>query len=810
MHHAFLDDVQSAARSLCRAPAFALTAVLTLAVGVAGTVAMIALVRGVLLRPLPVRDQARVVLAWSDLPASGYTHAPFGANQIAALDRAGSRSFEAVAGVDTNGTGSEVVEEDGRTTTLDGSLVAGRFFDVLGTTAVLGRALTAADDVDGAEPVLVIGYALWQQRYGGSPAVIGRRLTLDDTRFTIVGVMPSGLDYPVGAQLWRPVHSVPLTRPFALPARQEVDLVGRLRPGVTLDQARAELAALFAVLERDVAANVPRGYVPVVQRFEDAIVGGSRRPLALLLAAVLLVLVVACANVANLLLMRAESRRVEVAVQLAIGAGRARLARQVALECGMLSVAAVAIGGPLGFAVLRALLELAPVGLPRLDAVRLDGVVAAAIVLLPAATTLLASLPAMGVVASGGGLMALNAASARVGAGISARRGRRALVVAQVAMAVTVVAAASVLGRSLWHLSSIEPGLAAGHLLFAELTFPDPVEGGPTHAQRLDRVTARLRALPGVAAVAPVNGMPYAGGWDVPAFTVEGQDERTAAANPALNLESIKPSHFATLGVPMRRGRPFTDDDRYGQPLVVIVSEDVAARTWPGRDPIGQRLKFGGASSTEAWRTVVGVAAGIRYRELATPAPTLYLPAAQFIDTAERLAIRTAGDPSTVAAGIRRQLEGVEPGVAVLSVTRFDDIRARSLARPRFLVTIAGLFAAAAGLLAAVGLFAALAASVRQRTREIAIRIAVGATPPRIRRLIGREALWLAGTGACLGAVVAIVAAPLLSKVVVGVAPDDPFALGAAVAGVLGAAIVAAWWPVRRAMRVDAATTLRQ
>jgi ABC-type antimicrobial peptide transport system permease subunit len=260
--------------------------------------------------------------------------------------------------------------------------------------------------------------------------------------------------------------------------------------------------------------------------------------------------------------------------------------------------------------------------------------------------------------------------------------------------------------------------------------------------------------------------------------------------------------------VPIRRGRAFTERDRTGQPLVAIVSEEVAL-AWPGGNPIGQRLKFGGPASTEAWRTVVGVAASVRYRELAKPVPTLYLPAAQFIDAAQRLAIRTSGDPAAVAAAVRRQIDGVEPGVAVVEVARFDDVLAQPLAGPRFQVTVAALFAVAAGLLAAVGLFAALAASVRQRTREIAIRIAVGASPPRIRRLIGGEALWLAGTGAALGLAAALAGAPLLARSVVGVAPDDPTTLAAAVSAVLVAVGLAAAWPIRRATRVDAASTLR-
>ena len=319
-----------------------------------------------------------------------------------------------------------------------------------------------------------------------------------------------------------------------------------------------------------------------------------------------------------------------------------------------------------------------------------------------------------------------------------------------------------------------------------------------------------MRSLPGVVAATPVNAWPYAeAGWDVPAFTAEGQDAASAAANPALNFEAIGPRHFDTLQVPIVRGRAFTADDRAGVLAVAIVSADVAARTWPGISPIGRRLKIGGPDSGEAWLTIVGVAAPTRYRELAAARPTLYVPAAQFLDTAERLAIRTSIPPASVAPAIRGHVEAVDPGVRVLRVATFDAIVAEPLAQPRFHATVSGAFAVTAALLAAIGLYAVLAAAVRHRDREIAIRMAVGATPWTIRRLVVAEAVMLAGIGAAAGVLGAVVIARLGGEPLPGASADDPVALVVAVGALLAMSALAAYWPIRAATRVDPIVSLR-
>ena len=483
------EDARFVARGLFRSRPFAIAAVLTLAAGAAAGILVFTLVRSVLLRPLPVHDQQQLIVAWRDLPASGYAHHPFGDRAIARA-AADVDHFAAVAGVDANGVGRVVLAEDGAGAAVNGALVTGTFFEVLGVAPVIGRTLTPADDVDGAEPVLVIGHELWRTRFAASPAVLGRRVTLGERRFTIVGVMPADPDYPAGVDVWAPTHTVPTDGPFGDAARREINLVARLRPGTTMAEATA---ALQAVLRHDEADGGLRGSVANVRRFEDAIVGAARRPLLALLAAVALVLFVACANVANLQLMRTEGRRGELAVHAALGASRARLVRQVALEMLVLAAAATALGALVAWWGVRGLVAALPAGLPRVGAIGMDASVAAFAAVLPCLMTAIASLPAALLVGRASIAGALASAGRRAP---SPARGRRLLVVVQVALAVAILASAGVLVRGLARLRALDTGLAEDRLLFAELSLTGAAADRARHGQVLDAIVARVRPCP--------------------------------------------------------------------------------------------------------------------------------------------------------------------------------------------------------------------------------------------------------------------------------------------------------------------------
>jgi len=541
------------------------------------------------------------------------------------------------------------------------------------------------------------------------------------------------------------------------------------------------------------------------------VVGDVRPALLLLSSAVGLVLLIASANVANLLLLRGEARGAELALRAALGAGPGRLARQLLAESLLLALAAGVVGLVVTWWTLHALLALVPDGLPRVDSVRVDaGVVlfTLAVAFLTAAAAAVA--PALS--RSPDDLAAHLRGGGRGTTGGAGRRARRGLVVAQVALAVTVVAAAGLLTRSLLRLQAVDMGIALDRLVFVRLTLPQvKYADGARHLRLLKELVAELQAAPGIAGATPVHTPPFAGtgGWDAPEFTAEGQSAERAAANPSLNLESIHPNYFDTFEVTIIRGRGFTEADRPGAPEVAVVSEDVAARTWPGEDPIGRRVKFGRLASGEEWRTVVGVVRPTRYRELAAPRATLYVPAEQFIAAAEMLVLRTSSPPARVAGLVRERVRALDPDVEVTQVASFGALLQGPLARPRFNAFLIGAFGAVALLLSAIGLYAVMAASVRQRETEIGVRVALGATPADVRGLVLGEGLRLCALGAAIGIAFALAGARLLTGLLYEVHPLDPVALLATAMLVAAASTLACYLPARRATHMDPVALLR-
>ncbi len=802
------DDVRLACRSLAHAKSFTATAVLTLALGIAASTTMFALIEGVLLRPLPVREQDRLILAWKELRASSSVQYPFGNIEIEAVARA-SRLLASAAGVTRNGAGRTALVEAGVSSDANVAEVTGGFFGVLGVDAVLGRALAPADDKDGAEHTIVLSHGFWRRRYGASPAVIGRHVILDDRPFTIVGVMPPDLDYPAGVEVWRTTSSVPTDGPFGDAARREVNLVGRLRAGVTLDQAASEIAALSERIDAAAPAEAVRGLVPVVRPFSDVIVGPVRAAMLALFTAVGLVLLIAAANVANLLLMRGEARQTELAVRAALGAGRAAILGSVLIESLLLALLAGIAGVAVCWWSLDAVLTVIPDGLPRVESVRMDAAVLGFSIAIVLVTALFAGIPPA-LLAIRADLASRLRSSGR-GMTASASRGRRALVAAQVALAVTVVAAAGLLVRSALRLQSVDLGMPADRLVLVQLHVPErQLANTRQHARFLDDIVAALEATPAIAAATPVNLSPFsAQGWDLPQYTVEGQTAADVAANPSLNIESIHPNYFRTLGVPIVRGRAFTAADREGSAPVAIVSDDVAERAWPGADAIGKRFKMGDQRSSDPWYTIVGVAAATRYRELASPHPTLYLPAAQFQMTATMLVVRTSAPLQLVVTLARDRVRSVDAGVQVMRVAPFRDILGGPLARPRFNAFLLSLFAASALLLSMIGLYAVMAAYVQQRDREIAVRLALGATAARVRRFVLGEAMKLAGAGAIAGLAGAVIAGRVLRGVLFEVDPLDPRHIAGAALLLIVASCLVCYLPARRATRSDPIRALR-
>jgi len=711
------------------------------------------------------------------------------------------------------GAGDTTVVERGGATDLRMAHVTGTFFEVLGTAPALGRVLQPGDDVAGAPRALVISHGAWQRRYGGAADAIGRRLFINQQPFLIVGVTPPGLDYPRGTEAWTTVAAMAAAAPnrtFEGAVANELDVIARLRAGTAPAQADQELRTLLPVIGQ-VGNAVPGELRPVLRRFDDAVLGDVRPAVLALFAAVVLVLFLACANVATLLLMRGEARVPELAVRAALGASRSRLAGQMLVESLVLAGAATAGAIPLAHALLKAMLALAPPGLTRMDTVAIDArvlVFCAGIALAAAGIAALA--PMLAIVR--GRLAARAGSSGRATAAPAARTGRRVLVAAQLAVAVMVVAVTGLLTQSLLRLQAVDAGFDVDGLVLAALAVPQATSSDrDRHLRLLEGVVTRLRATGPIAAATPLNVSPFSGiGWSVPSFVAEGQDAGRAAANPPLDLEAVHAGYFETLGVKLVRGRGFSAADRAGTLPVAIVSEEVATRTWPGQDPIGRRLKMGDAATMEDWLTVVGVARPTRYRELTAQRPVLYVPAEQLIVAAQSIAVRTSAPLADTAAAIRAAVRAVDPGVYVTAVLPLEELRQAPMARPRFTASLIGSFAVAALFLSAVGVFSVTAASVHQRRSEMRVRMALGATPGNLQRLVLGEGLRLALIGIALGTAGAMVAAQFLRELLYEVAPIDPPSLAGAAALLLLSSLLACALPAWRASTLDPLAALRQ
>ena len=800
-----LQNLRAAIRSLRRTPGFAATAVLTLALGIGLAAAVFTVADALLLRKLPVRDQDRLVVLWGEKRDGSFDNHPIGLEDAREFARR-AQSLELIASYTYEGAAPVLIRDGDHVSRVHVALVSGDFFDVLGARPVVGRTLRAEDDLRGAAPVVVLSHAGWQRQFGGDLDVVGRQIVMhsDGMAYTIVGVMAQGLDYPRGADFWAPVvRWVPEERARFI----ALYVLGRLAPGATQARAREEMSAFF---RRADAPWWQRDLSGVVHTFPDLVIGETRPALLLFAAAAGLLLLITCINVANLLLVRGLARVREIAVRSALGASRGRIVAQLLTENALLAVA----GGVLGLAVaagaVRIFVAFAPSGMPRLDEIRLNatalagaiiitGIAMLAFALAPTFTT--SRVDAQQVLRSG----------TRQSASRRSRLVMESLVAGQIALALLVLSAAGLIGRSLTNLRGAELSFDASRLLVAGLALrSDQFDDTAKQLALLETLLPRLPAIPGVRAVSPVVAAPFSGshGWDGrPA--VEGQSPEQAAANPMLNMEVVAPDYFATLGVRVLRGRAFTEEDREGAPLVVIVSESAARHYWPGQDPLGKRLLFG--PELDRTVTVVGIVPDTRYRDLRDARPSIYFPLRQpfFPFVPLTLAIRTSGPPAEVVPAIRRVISETAPGVALADAAPFETYLARPLAQPRLNALLLAVFAGAAVALAAIGLFAVMATMVRQRTHELGVRMALGATASDVRKLVLRRGMALAAAGTGLGLLGALAANRLLSALLFEVSPTDAPTLVIVALGLLGVATVASFIPARTSTRIEPIIALR-
>jgi putative ABC transport system permease protein len=801
-------DVRYALRSLRSRPLLVVVAVAVLALGIGASTAVFSVVDAVLLRPLPFADASRLVVAWQRSPDNSV---PF--IEVSYPDyldwRQQARAFESMAIIPTVNQGFMLAGAE--PAQVQGRLVSGNFFDVLGARALLGRALRPDDDRVGADRVVLLGHALWQRRFGADPAVVGRKIVVDGTPMEVVGVMPPAFRYPPKAQMWTPV--VP-----AIPdvvANRGVYwaiVVGRLAPGARVAQAQVELDGIAAWIAKsfpDAAAAAV-----VVTPLTDELFGSARPALLVLLAAVLMVLLVACANVSALLLARATDRQREIAVRLALGASRGRLVRQLLCESALIAVAGVAGGIVLAQWSLDALVALVPADVPRLQDAAIDARVLAFTVALAAGAALLAGL-APALLASRPSLTdALEGGARTAGPGGAQRRLQGLLIGAEAAVALVLLAGAGLMAQTFQNLRRMDLGYDPRHVLALEVAAPHGKYAKPAEWRSLyETLIDRIDRLPGVEASAGVFLRPLWGqmgnDW---LFTVEGQSDADSRRNPHVNLEAVTPRYFAAMRIPLLQGRAFTERDAEGAPGVAIVSDGFARRYWPGQDPIGKRLKtpLPGSRYDLTWLTVVGVVADARYRELQAARLDLYLSFLQSPYGPKHLVVRTTGDPLAVASSVRSIVRGTDRDLLAEDMTSMEAVVEAALGGPRFGMQLLSAFALAALALAALGTYGVMAFLVGRRTREIGVRMALGARGTDVLNLVMGQGMRPVLAGLVVGMAGSLALGQGLSTLLFGVAPHDALTMAGAAAVLAAAAAVACYLPARRAARLDPAAALRR
>ncbi len=805
----FFQDLRFAARTLRKSPGFAAVAIATLALGIGANTAIFSVLDAVVLRPLPYAGGDRLVMigdASADRETPGNVSFP---TYEELRDR--NRTFAAVAAIRN---WQPTLVTDGNAERIPAMRVSANFFSILGVTPAIGRTFLPEEDRPDAWRVVVLSDGLWRRSFGADPSVVGRVIRMNDRSYRVLGVMPADYQalissrYYQTAQMWAPI-GYDRKQDSACWSCQHLKAFGRLAPGVSLGQARADLDRVRGQLAAENPADFGQGRMAAVPLSRE-LTAGMRAPLLVLLGAVGFVLLIACANVANLTLARALRRQHEMAIRGALGASRARLARQLLAE----SVVLCALGGAFGLLLAStlhgALLRVAPVSLPRLDHAAIDArVVGFAALASFAAILLSGGLPAMR-----GSALHLAPALGSGGRGLSASGSafaRKALTVGELTLALVLVAGAFLMVRSMTRLLEAPVGFSADRVLTLALSLNGEAyaeESGLLDFQ--DRLLERLRALPGVEAAAFASQIPLGGNGDSMGFHVEGRMAANPAEDPSVERYSVTPDYFRTMQIPLRRGRLLSDGDRTDAAPVMLISEATARSLFAGRDPLGERVRIGGHEAGP-WRTIVGVVGDVRHLDVALGAtPQMYLPQSQRVDSYLTLVVRTThADPTALAEPIRNAVRALDPSVPIYDLASLPALVERSAASRRFVMRLLGGFAATALLLAAIGLYGVIAQSVAQRTREIGIRMALGASPRSVVLLVLSGGAAIVGLGLAAGIAGALGAGRFLSAVLYEVRPTDPVSLAGAAVLLAAVALAAHWLPARRAARVDPVEALR-
>ena len=790
-------DVRYGARMLLKQPGFTLAAILTLALGIGANTAIFSVVNAVLLRPLPLKDSARLVMVWNNgAEAAGGDRTPLAVADL--LDwRAQSRSFESIGAFQNgtfNYTSGEVPEQ------LRGVGVTANLLGVLGVAPQLGRDFQASDEQVGAERTILISDRFWHSHFGADKQVVGRRINLSGVSTAIIGVMPANLDFPSREiDLWRAMQlEQPKRRgPYFLTG------VGRLKPGIQVQQARAESLAMKSTLEN---YNLDFNVLPV----NEFIFGDSRPALVALLVAVTLVLLIAAVNVANLTLVKGASRLKEISIRTALGASRLRIIRRLLTESLLLAIAGGVFGTLCAFWGVSALVQFAPENLPRVNQIKIDGIV----LLWTAVVSLLTGLAFGLVPAWQGSRLNLNEVLRDGGRGSTEsagrRRGRSVLVIAELALAVMLLTGAGLLIKSLWRLQKVDLGINPERVLTMQMALRGQRYEKPEAVRELNsRLVEQSRNLPGVRAAALTNSLPPDETEFSSNFTIEGKTPVKDLPQIAY-FSLVSTEYFQALSIPLSAGRSFSSSDSSGAPRVILINETLRRRFFPGEDPVGKRMNLSGTGEPD-WTQIVGVVGDVKYNGMADDVqPAIYQPIEQAPIWGFALILKTdVADPLSLTTTVRNEVSKLDPGLPVTKVSTMEQRVATAMAPPRFRTTLIALFAAVALILACVGIYGVISYSVTQRTHEIGIRIALGAQRRNVLQLVLGQGALLAVIGVMLGLGGAFALTRLMAGLLFGVTPTDAAIFTGVPLGLTEIALLASYLPARRATKVDPLVALR-
>jgi putative ABC transport system permease protein len=813
----FLKDLRYGIRGLLKRPGFTTVAIITLALGIGANTAIFSVVNAVVLRPLPYVEPDRLVTLWETIPGSDKRSVAPG-NFVDWHTQ--NQSFQDMA---ATFYANFNLTSDGEPDRIDGATITSNLMTMLGASAQLGRTFQPDDDEHQDRAVVLLSDGLWKRRFGADRNVVGRSITIDEVSHTVVGVMASGFQYPARSDLWvlgRNRNAVPMSLLSQFPTNDWnherdahfISVIGRLKPGVTLSQAQSDIAGITRRLEQEFP-QTNSGLGSNVVPLHTQIVGDVRGILFILLGAVGFVLLIACTNVANLMLARATQRDREIAIRTAVGASRLRLIRQLLTESLLLSV----VGGLAGLIVtiwaVHLFIKLSPGDIPILSEASVD--------LRLLGFTLLVSL----FTGVGFGLLpafqatrtnlnsSLKEGGTKASEGRQRRRARNVLVVTEIALAQVLLVGAALLAISYVRVTQINPGFNANRVLTAKMApsrkkYPDPRSRETFYSAVLER----LKSLPGVESAGMVMNLPLTGSSMNRGFHAEGRPEPKPDENVTMDYQVVSPDYFRTLEIPIKRGRGFTDADSETSERVIVINQAMAQRYWPNEDPIGRRMAIGETSKDTSWRTIVGIVGDIRHASLSeTPVPTAFTSYRQDLESWPRMgfAIRTKVDPASLTSQVRKDLAAIDPTQPVYAVEPMEKLLSAAVGQRRFIMLLLGSLSAIALTLALVGIYGVISFSVGERTQEIGIRMALGARAVDVLRMVLAQGMSMALVGIVIGVGAAFALTRLLTSLLFEVSPTDlrTFSIVAALLAI--AALLACYIPARRATKVDPLTALR-